>query len=482
VTITTLPVVTSIAYSAAAYCINDIEQPITLNGTMGGTYTSTTAGLTIDEVSGLITPSSSTAGGPYTITYTVAAAAGCAAVPATTTVTINPLPTPVISGAQTLCYASAGNVYSTPDVSEHSYTWNIDGGVITSGAGTHSIVVTWTNTDNNLYGWIAVEEKITATGCTVSTDAYTVTLNPLPTATISGTTTLCQNAASPLVTFTGAIGTKPYTFTYKINSGTNQTVTTTGANTSVTVSLATTTAGTYTYTLVSVQDASSTTCSQAQTGDAVITVNPLPNITSDGIAVEVGYSASAQSTTLAYTASANSPVSYSIDWTGLTDQASTENTFASGAGSVTGIAILAGTPAGTYTGTITFLNANTCSDTHAISVTVKEISAAPEIVSITATTTTTGAEPVITDEIVSGTSEASAVITIYKNAVLTAFTTTAAAGGTWSVTVSGLVATDVITAKATAPSKWVSAASTSVTIPAAPTGTASQSFCSGGGI
>ena len=97
----------------------------------------------------------------------------------------------------------------------------------------------------------------------------------MPTATISGTTAVCQNATAPVITFTGAGGTVPYTFTYTINGGTAQTVTTT-TGTSVTVTVPTTTAGTFTYALVSVQDASGTACSQAQTGSAVVTVNPLP--------------------------------------------------------------------------------------------------------------------------------------------------------------------------------------------------------------
>lgn len=100
-------------------------------------------------------------------------------------------------------------------------------------------------------------------------------INPLPTSTISGTTTVCQNSTSPSITFTGSNGTKPYTFTYQINGGTNQTVSTTGSNSSVTVNAPTTTAGSFVYTLVSVQDAN---CSQNQSGSATVTVNPIPSI------------------------------------------------------------------------------------------------------------------------------------------------------------------------------------------------------------
>src|ERR1035437_8749968 len=96
--------------------------------------------------------------------------------------------------------------------------------------------------------------------------------NVQPIAEISGTTSICINAAQPNITFTGITGTAPFTFTYSINSGSNQTVTTISGN-SVTVSVPTGIAGTYTYSLVSVQDAYST---GAQTGSATVIVNPLP--------------------------------------------------------------------------------------------------------------------------------------------------------------------------------------------------------------
>jgi gliding motility-associated-like protein len=111
-------------------------------------------------------------------------------------------------------------------------------------------------------------------GCTAS-DPVTITVNPLPTATIGSNATVCQNAAGPTITFTGANGTAPYTFTYNINGGANQTISS-GAGTTATLTAPTTASGTFTYNLVSV---SSNGCSQNQTGSAVITVNPLPTVT-----------------------------------------------------------------------------------------------------------------------------------------------------------------------------------------------------------
>ena len=72
-----------------------------------------------------------------------------------------------------------------------------------------------------------------------------------PSATISGTTTVCQNSASPVITFTGSGGTAPYTFTYKINNGADLTVVTSGNNNSVTVPVSTANVGVYNYSFLS---------------------------------------------------------------------------------------------------------------------------------------------------------------------------------------------------------------------------------------
>lgn len=93
-----------------------------------------------------------------------------------------------------------------------------------------------------------------------------------PTATIAGTTAVCQGAASPLITFTGTGGTAPYTFTYKLNSGSPQTISTTGTNSSVTLAVDTSVAGTFTYNLVSVHDATIPETEAVQSGTATVTV------------------------------------------------------------------------------------------------------------------------------------------------------------------------------------------------------------------
>ncbi|MFZ5430168.1 MAG: PKD-like domain-containing protein, partial [Bacteroidota bacterium] len=110
-----------------------------------------------------------------------------------------------------------------------------------------------------------------STGCEGPRIPITVNVHPLPTATISGSTTVCQNAASPVVTFTGGVGQPPFTFTYQVNGGAETTIQTTSGN-SVTLPVGTANPGTFTYTLIKVLD--SRGCEQAQTGSISITVNP----------------------------------------------------------------------------------------------------------------------------------------------------------------------------------------------------------------
>ena len=129
--------------------------------------------------------------------------------------------------------------------------------------------------------------QVTATNNQTATCSFTVTVNPLPTAGISGTTQVCQNAPFPQITFTGANGTAPYTFTYQINGGADLTVTTISGN-SVTVAQTTAVANTFNYTLVSVKDANG--CEQLQSGSAIITVHALPVVSTPQTALCTGLS------------------------------------------------------------------------------------------------------------------------------------------------------------------------------------------------
>lgn len=125
------------------------------------------------------------------------------------------------------------------------------------------------------------------------------------TATISGDVTVCQSAATPNITFTGADGAAPYTFIYTINGGTNQTVTTDNGNSIVTVPVPTSVAGIFKYDLVSVTDADNKTATV--TGSATVTVNLLPAAITGTTSVCVGSTATLSSATAEGTWSSGTP-------------------------------------------------------------------------------------------------------------------------------------------------------------------------------
>ena len=125
--------------------------------------------------------------------------------------------------------------------------------------------------------------KVTDENNCVYSTSKSVVVNPIPTASISGTTDVCQSLPSPNITFTGANGTAPYTFIYTVNLD-YDTFTTSSGN-AVNVPAPTADYGMFTYSLVSVRDASSTTCLGAAFGDASVLVKPMPLFSSDAAPV-----------------------------------------------------------------------------------------------------------------------------------------------------------------------------------------------------
>ncbi|WP_316634967.1 Ig-like domain-containing protein [uncultured Flavobacterium sp.] len=114
-----------------------------------------------------------------------------------------------------------------------------------------------------------------------------------------------------------------------------------------------------------------------------VNVLAAPTITTAATpAVVTAVCQSVSTTTMTYTGTTNSPTSYSIDWATLTDQGSTAFTFLAGGGSLTGISIPAGTTPGNYSGTMTIKNANGCTATQAITMTINPNAS---IVSVTGT-------------------------------------------------------------------------------------------------
>ncbi|MBP6416130.1 MAG: PKD domain-containing protein [Chitinophagaceae bacterium] len=218
--------------------------------------------------------------GTYTVKYSLITDIGCIADTVAHDVTISPLPTAAIAGNNQVCLnAPSPNVTFTGAVgtAPYTFTYNINGGpnqVVTTTVGNSVTVAAPTGVAGTfVYNLVSVADASPAICSQAQTGSVTIVVNPLPTASVAGTTAVCINSPSPNVTFTGAVGTAPYTFTYNINGGPNQFITT-SVGSSVTIAAPTGVAGTFVYNLVSVQDATSTLCNQAQTGAATITINP----------------------------------------------------------------------------------------------------------------------------------------------------------------------------------------------------------------
>ncbi len=231
--------------------------------------------------------------GPHTVTLVTTTTVGCFSSQASKIVNVPVLVNASISETTAVCQnAPSPNISFTitgglPPY-KIDYTLSANGGAAV--AQTPIITSTLLNTlpvptaTAGTYTYnITSVENANAAFCTnpITGQTATVTVNPLPTATISGTTDVCQGTTAPLITFTGTNATAPYTFTYNINGGANQTVTTSTGN-SVTVAVPTTTIGTYTYELISVQDGSSTACANTALGNAVVTVQATSTATISG--------------------------------------------------------------------------------------------------------------------------------------------------------------------------------------------------------
>jgi hypothetical protein len=185
VTITAQPTA-SLSYTGTPFCRSlSTGQSPTLTGTgafSGGTYTAAPAGLTITPSTGTITPSTSPAG-TYMVTYTRAAAGGCAAVTATATVVITAAPTATISYTGTpFCTTVASapvTLSGTGAYTGGTYTAAPAGLTINSSTGEIT-------PSSSAPGTYTITYNIPASGgCATANVTTSVTITALPTASIS---------------------------------------------------------------------------------------------------------------------------------------------------------------------------------------------------------------------------------------------------------------------------------------------------------
>lgn len=224
ISISQAPVAT-ISYASSPYCSGAGTAAVALTGTSGGTFSNGT-GLTIDGSSGSVTLASSSIG-THTVTYTVAAANGCAAFTTTGSITVYTTPTASISYPSSPYCSSVGIVTVTRTGSTGGTYSSVAGLVLDASTGD-------INTSTSTAGTYTVYSTV-SNSCpvTVSTN---VTIQKAASATISYIgVPFCNKTGTASVTLTGdAGGTFSSTTGLVLNSSTGS------------VNTGTSTAGSYT--------------------------------------------------------------------------------------------------------------------------------------------------------------------------------------------------------------------------------------------
>jgi uncharacterized spore protein YtfJ len=261
---------------------------VVLNASMGASYQWNKDGVAISGATAATY--TATTAGDYTVTVTTNS---CPATSATTTITVNPLPTATITpgGATTFC--QGGNVVlSAPAGAGYSYQWSKGGVTIKGAPGTAPTYTATTAGDYTV--------TVTANGCPVTSAATTVTVNPLPTATITlgGATTFCQGSNVVLSAPTGT------GYSYQWNKGG------VAINGATAATYTASTSGDYTVTVTNATD-----CTVTSGATTTITVTPLPTaptVTAAGEGNQTTCSDGTASQTL--TATASAPSGASVVW------------------------------------------------------------------------------------------------------------------------------------------------------------------------
>ncbi|MEO4006059.1 gliding motility-associated C-terminal domain-containing protein [Flavobacterium sp. CAU 1735] len=376
-TITIKPLPTAIIAGTATICSGETAT-VTVTGTPNSTVTYTIDGgsnqqIVLDAL-GAGTISTTTAGTYTLVQVTNSGLPACSQnLTGSATITVKPLPTATISGTATICSGETATITFT-GTPLATVTYTIDGGseqqVVLDASGTGTISTTTTGT----YGLVRIIASGTPACSQNLTGSATITIKPLPTATIAGTATICSGETTP-ITFTG---TPNSTITYTFNGGSNEQIV---LDASGTGTVSATTAGTYT--LVQATTSGLPVCSQNLTGSATITIKPLPEATISGSTTIC----SGETAPITFTGTPNAIVTYTVD--GGTNQTITLN------GTGTASLTTPGLTASSIYSLVSVTGVNACSQNLTGSATVTimplptaTISGTREICSGTATTIT----------------------------------------------------------------------------------------------
>ena len=225
-----------------------------------------------------------TAPGKYAVT--LISSNYCGGDSITKEITIHSLPTATIQKDTAVCQDDpspvlvlTGSVGTPP----YTFTYTINNGasqtIQTNNSDSMVTLSVPTNTPGTFVYRLTNVEEGSQYQCSQNiSEEATVIVAPLPEAEIKGTATACLNDPSPTITFTGSVGTPPYTFTYNINGGPDQTVSTTTGS-SATISAPTNVGGDFIYRLTKVTDSGPGTCSTSMLDSVIITIfDEIPDV------------------------------------------------------------------------------------------------------------------------------------------------------------------------------------------------------------
>lgn len=264
---------------------------------------------------------SATQAGDYTVF--VSAGNNCTTLSATTTLSLNPLPTATITPAASATICQGASVVLNANTGTGlTYQWKLNGGNI-SGANNASYTA-------NAAGDYTVQVT-NANTCSQTSSVQTVTVNALPTATATaaGATTFCQGNSVVLNANTGT----GLTYQWKLNGG--------NINGATNAAYTANAAGSYT-----VEVTNANTCSQVSNA-LTVTVNPLPT----SVITPAGSTTYCTGGSVVLNANTGTGLTYQWRRDGINLTGATNNSYIA-------------TVAGDYTLIVT--NANTCSATSTV--------------------------------------------------------------------------------------------------------------------
>ncbi len=270
------------------YCAGETTTAVTLGSNLAGATFNISGGQNVglfnqngvDEI-----PSFTAIANTATITITPVYN-GCPGDPIDVEITVKPRPS--VSAAplfQTICSGEATDIALGSNITGATMSWtttvepagsNITGmtaGVDESTASINDVLVNNETTEVT----VTYHIRAKANGCEGPELNIVVKIKPAFSASIAGTTTVCQEDPAPNITFEVTGGTAPYILTYNINGGSDIDVQL-NSGTSINIPAPTDADGDFVYTLVSVYEAGG--CTHTFNETATVTVSPKPYLSS----------------------------------------------------------------------------------------------------------------------------------------------------------------------------------------------------------